>query len=74
MATCEPRRRRGPLTYEVIKKVFNFDIKYMIDHLKLRNPIYYKTSFYGHFGKDEDFPWEKLDKLQNIKKIKNNYR
>ena len=60
--------------YEIINKVFNFDIKYMIDHLKLKNPIYYKTSFYGHFGKDENFPWENLDKLQNIKKIKNNYR
>ncbi|MGL5246161.1 MAG: methionine adenosyltransferase [Mycoplasmoidaceae bacterium] len=57
--------------YKIINKTFNFDIKFMIDHLRLKNPIYYKTSLYGHFGKDEDCSWEKLDKLENIIKIKN---
>ena len=37
--------------------------------LDLRRPIYKKTAAYGHFGRtDEDFPWEKLDKVEEIKK------
>ncbi|MGL5640276.1 MAG: methionine adenosyltransferase [Mycoplasmoidaceae bacterium] len=59
--------------YEIINKTFNFDIKFMIDHLELKKPIYYNTSFYGHFGKDENYSWEKLDKLENINKIKNKF-
>ena len=31
----------------------------IIEHFKLRRPIYEQTASYGHFGRD-DFPWEKL--------------
>lgn len=30
--------------------------------LNLRNPIYQKTSTYGHFGRD-GFPWEEAKQL-----------
>ena len=37
----------------------------MIDHLKLRNPIYRKTAAFGHFGRTEpEFSWELTDKAE----------
>ena len=49
----------------------NFDLtpKGIIEHLKLRRPIYRKTAAYGHFGKnDPDFTWEQTDKAETLKK------
>lgn len=49
----------------------NFDLtpKGIIDHLRLRRPIYRKTAAYGHFGKtDPDFTWEQADKAETLKK------
>ena len=41
----------------------------IIDHLKLRRPIYRKTAAYGHFGRnDPDFTWEATDKAEALKK------
>jgi S-adenosylmethionine synthetase len=51
----------------------NFDLRpgEIINHLKLRRPIYKKTAAYGHFGReDEDFTWEKTDKAEILKKAK----
>ncbi len=48
----------------------NFDLTPagIIDHLKLRRPIYRKTASYGHFGReDKDFTWEKTDKKKKLK-------
>jgi S-adenosylmethionine synthetase len=40
----------------------------MIDHLKLRRPIYRKTAAFGHFGRAEDtFTWEATDKAAALK-------
>ena len=37
--------------------------------LDLRRPIYKQTAAYGHFGRtDIDLPWEKLDKVEDLKK------
>ena len=33
----------------------------------MRKPIYKQTSAYGHFG-NPDFPWEKLDNVEELKK------
>ena len=38
----------------------------IIKELNLREPIYEKTAVYGHFGNVE-YPWEKLDKVDDIK-------
>ena len=35
----------------------------IIEYLKLREPIYTKTTNYGHFGK-EDLEWEKISALK----------
>ena len=53
-----------------IKKVFPLTPKGIIEHLDLKRPIYKKTSCYGHFGRlDPDFTWEKLDKVDELKRI-----
>lgn len=49
----------------------NFDLRPagIIHTLNLRRPIYKQTSAYGHFGRKElDLPWEKLDKVDSLKK------
>ncbi len=55
---------------KLIKKTFDFRPLKMIEHLKLRRPIYKKTASYGHFGREEkDFTWENLDKIEELKGI-----
>ena len=54
---------------EVIEKVFDLRPAAIIDALDLRRPIYKQTAAYGHFGRtDIDLPWERLDKVEEIKK------
>ncbi len=49
-----------------IKKVFSFKPANIIKTLNLKKPIYKKTASYGHFGR-EGFPWENLDKVEELK-------
>jgi S-adenosylmethionine synthetase len=52
-----------------INKIFSFQPADIIDQLKLRRPIYSKTTNYGHFGKsDKDLTWEITDKAAALKK------
>ena len=54
---------------EIIRQVFDFRPKQIVDHLNLKRPIYQKTAAYGHFGRnDSDFTWEKTDKVDEILK------
>jgi len=54
-----------------IKKNINLTPKGIINRLNLRRPIYRKTAAYGHFGRnDKDFTWEKLDLVNQFKKLK----
>ena len=54
---------------EMINKEVNLTPKGIIERLKLRNPIYQKTSSYGHFGRNENgFTWEELDLVPVFKK------
>ena len=39
----------------------------IIKTLDLRRPIYKKTAAYGHFGRSE-FPWERIDRVGDLKK------
>ncbi|MEN6534918.1 MAG: methionine adenosyltransferase [Bryobacteraceae bacterium] len=40
----------------------------MIEHLRLRRPIYRKTAAFGHFGRTEDtFSWEATDKAAALR-------
>jgi len=53
---------------ELIRSHFTLTQKGMIEHLKLRRPIYRKTAAFGHFGRTEDtFTWEATDKAAALK-------
>lgn len=50
-----------------IPQVFPLSPRGIIDMLKLRRPIYSKTAFGGHFGRDEkEFTWEKTDRVDAL--------
>ena len=54
---------------EMIRKHFDLRPAGIIKMLDLRRPIYKQTAAYGHFGRDDlDLPWEKLDKVEELKK------
>jgi len=54
---------------KMVMKEVDLTPKGIIERLKLRRPIYQKTSSYGHFGRnDKDFTWEKLDLVPVFKK------
>lgn len=54
---------------DIIEKVFDLRPAAIIRDLDLRRPIFKQTAAYGHFGRtDLDLPWERLDKVDEIKK------
>lgn len=54
---------------EVVQKVFDLRPGAIIRDLDLKRPIYRQVAAYGHFGRtDVDVPWERLDKVDEIKK------
>ncbi len=65
----------GIVSRELIEKAISESIdlspKGIINHLRLRRPIYSRTAAYGHFGRDPEpdggFSWEKLDLIDEIK-------
>lgn len=51
-----------------VNKVFNYDLKSIIEILNLKTIAYLPFATYGHFGRpDYAAPWEKLSKLKNLK-------
>ena len=52
---------------DIISKEFDLRPASIIKTLDLRRPIYKATAAYGHFGRPE-FPWEKLDRIDDLKK------
>jgi len=50
----------------VINEMFDMRPKAIIQSLDLLRPIYSQTAAYGHFGRDI-FPWEKLNRLEELK-------
>ena len=54
---------------EIIRENFDLRPAGIIRMLDLRRPIYKQTAAYGHFGRtDIDLPWEKLDKVETLRK------
>ncbi|MFA6908387.1 MAG: methionine adenosyltransferase [Patescibacteria group bacterium] len=54
---------------DLVRKHFPIKPADIISQLNLKQPIYEKTAAYGHFGRtDVEFPWEKLDKVDVLKK------
>ena len=54
---------------DIVRDIFPLTPKGMIDHLKLRRPIFAQTSHGGHFGRNlPDFTWEKTNKVGALQK------
>ncbi|MBD5494453.1 MAG: methionine adenosyltransferase [Lachnospiraceae bacterium] len=54
---------------EIVRENFDLRPAGIIKMLDLRRPIYKQTAAYGHFGRNDlDLPWEKLDKVDVLKK------
>ena len=54
---------------EIVRENFDLRPAGIIKMLDLRRPIYKQTAAYGHFGRNDlDLPWEKLDKVDALKK------
>jgi len=54
---------------KLVRANFQLTPKGIIESLQLRRPIYRKTASYGHFGRMEpEFHWEKMDKVETLKK------
>ena len=54
---------------EIVRENFDLRPAGIIRMLDLRRPIYKQTAAYGHFGRNDlDLPWEKLDKVDALKK------
>ena len=55
---------------EIVNQLFDLRPAAIIRDLDLRRPIYAQTAAYGHLGRtDIDLPWEKTDKVEEIKKL-----
>lgn len=53
---------------EIIEKHFDARPAAIIKNLDLLRPIYKQVASYGHFGRNDlDLPWEKLDKVNELK-------
>ena len=54
---------------EIVRENFDLRPAGIIKMLDLRRPIYKQTAAYGHFGRNDlDLPWEKIDKVDALKK------
>ena len=54
---------------ELVRKHFPLKPAEIIEYLKLRRPVFKKTSVYGHFGRDDpDFTWEQTNKAEELRK------
>ena len=67
--TFGPGKLHDDKLVEIIRENFDLRPAGIIKMLDLRRPIYKQTASYGHFGRtDVDLPWEKLDKVDLLKK------
>jgi len=55
---------------QIIEQIFPLKPADIIKQLNLERPIYEQTAAYGHFGRtDVKFPWERTDKIRELKKL-----
>ena len=53
---------------DLIRAHFPLQPRGIIEHLKLRRPIYRNTAAFGHFGRNEEgFSWEQTDKAGELR-------
>lgn len=57
-----------PEIEELVRRHFDLRPAAIIQNLDLQRPIYRQVAAYGHFGRsDLDLPWERLDKVEELK-------
>lgn len=67
--TFETGKVADEIIVEAVKKVFDLRPGAIIQDLDLRRPLYRQVAAYGHFGRtDLDLPWEKTNKVEELKK------
>jgi S-adenosylmethionine synthetase len=55
---------------KMITEIFDLKPKSIINTLNLRNPIYFNTASYGHFGRNEKgFTWEQTNKIDDLRML-----
>ena len=55
---------------DIINQVFDLRPGMIIKNLNLRRPLYRQVAAYGHFGRNDlKVPWEKTDKVSEIRKL-----
>ena len=55
-----------------VNELFDLRPAAIINTLDLRRPIYKQTAAYGHFGREDvELPWEKLDRVADVKSYLN---
>ena len=53
---------------KAVTQVFDLRPYYILERLKLRQPIYRKTTNYGHFGRElPEFQWEQTDAVDDLR-------
>jgi len=53
---------------ELVRRLFDFRPRAIIDYLNLRRPIFRKTAAFGHFGRnDPDFTWEATGRVKDLR-------
>ena len=55
---------------EIVEREFSLSPSGIIECLNLKQPIYHRTSVYGHFGNDLKLPWEQMDRVEKLKKYR----
>ncbi len=58
----EAVNEKGEDLSKIVRQNFDFKPQAIIERLGLRNPIYFQTATYGHFGK-KNLPWERIEKM-----------
>ena len=54
---------------KAVLRTFNLTPHAILEHLKLRRPIYKETAAYGHFGREEEgFTWEEIDMINELRR------
>ncbi len=53
---------------KILQQEFDFSPAGIIEDLDLRRPIFTPTASFGHFGRpDQDFSWERLDRVETLR-------
>lgn len=68
--SCGSGRLSNRELIAIVRRIFPLSTPAIIDHLRLRRPIYRNVGLYGHFGHEEpEFTWEMCDLVDEIRRV-----